>query len=271
MKKRFPLIPFLLFLMLSTFSISCSGDDDETTNGNNNTNDNEIVAIECGTEGMISNTTVCNTQVGDYELAYALPQGTPKRLAVYFHGDGSERPNLSGLFAQTEFAQANDVILLAIHANTYKDTDRGPIRSWAKKNGAEGVTDVIDAFVNLYDLPTNNMFFIGVSGGAWYLTDDFIPATGHLYQGSYHIACGANNPEDRDFVWDPTTQTDFTSKIFINYDYGSGDFLVPSIERSIEYYRNKGFSVFTPDPLGGEGHCGTPFNTNAVDFWTQYL
>ena len=216
---------------------------------------------------------MCETSLADIMVIYAVPDGRdPKQLAVFFHGDGGGALSLK-FDRSLQLVAERDLLIVGMTADAFKESsnDRGPITSWAKKNCANGVREILEAFTDNYDLPRDKVLFSGVSGGAWYLTDELIPVLGDEFQGAFHIGCGGNRPSDRNFEWDPAALPAVRSKFKLHFDYGTGDFLTESIQQSIEYYRSKGFSVTTPNPLGDELHCGTDINGNRFSIWESNI
>ena len=237
----------------------------------------QVTSISCDKElkSSVAGVKICSTILSDIEVVYAMPEpgSSPKQLAVFFHGDGGGAVQLRfGLIGAVQFAKDNNVLIIALTADAFKDTSsRGPISSWAKKNCVSGVREILLAFTSEYDLPTDKVLFSGASGGGWYLADEIIPTLGGEFQGAVHMICGANNPYDGNFTWDPSSRSDLRSKFTLYFDYGTEDFVKRSVEKSIEYYRTKGFSVITPNPLGNERHCGTDYGKNRIRFWSDHL
>ncbi|BDD12524.1 hypothetical protein FUAX_49560 (plasmid) [Fulvitalea axinellae] len=216
---------------------------------------------------------VCKTKLAGIEVVYSRrSDGTsPKQLAVLFHGDGGSAMG-AGVSYNMEFAKKHNLLLMAMSADAWKDSKTmGPIHSWAKKNCANGVREILHAFTDQFGLPKDKVLFSGASGGGWYLADELVPTLGGEFQGPVHMACGATRPNDSNFEWDPATMTTERDKLPLYFDYGTGDFVTPSIEKGIKYYKEKGFNVKTPDPLGNEGHCGTKYIDNRKAFWSKYL
>ncbi|PCE66094.1 hypothetical protein [Sediminicola luteus] len=210
------------------------------------------------------------TELGGMEVSFVLPKGEPKQLALYLHGDGGTHPHLGAVYRQVEYARNHNIILVVPTANAFKTRESGEkIPSWAKVQDTEGLSVILDAFIEKYDLPADKLLVETVSGGSHYYTNEFIHRSGDTYQAAAFVVCGGYRASGG-FLWDVQANSEARDKHHIHFDYGTGDFLLKNIEESIAFYSDLGFRVTVPENLGEELHCGTDYSQGTIDFWENY-
>lgn len=87
--------------------------------------------------------------------------------------------------------------------------------------------------VKKYNIDLDKIIFSTVSGGSYFITGNFIPEYGHIYQSKAFVMCGGETP--RVAFKDPSTLAKF--RIHWEYTKGERSDIVPSIERSIAAYK----------------------------------
>ena len=235
-------------------------------------------------ENLNSN-LICLTTMAKLSVLHYVPPGSRPltRLGVYLHSDGGVVPGDRRLALiiedpLVELAKENGIVFIAPEANMKKMVG-GELRpGWPAVQEVNDLARVLTAFLCKYNLPADKILFYTSSGGSHYITNEFIHRIGHLYQGPMVIKCGGSPPspkngnpyEASDFEWDIENNRDLVDKFYLFYDYGTSDFLLPSINRSITYYRQAGFEVQTRMPLGDEPHCGTD-REKMVEIWSRFL
>lgn len=255
-----------VFTLLLIVFQSCSKDE----NVSNGDGAQTIVVTE-EFDAQITGIKGYMTRLGDMDVSFVLPKDTPKQLAVYLHGDGGTSKKLGAVYQQVDYCYKNGIIMVVPTANKFKtrSSTGEQIPSWAKVQDTEGLSAILDAFINQYNVPANTILFQTVSGGSHYYTNEFLHRSGDKYQGSAFIVCGGDVPSG-DFLWDHKNKKDLVNKHHLHFDYGNKDFLVTRIELSIDFYTKEGFKVTKPDIVGDELHCGTNYTKGTLDFWKKY-
>ena len=229
--------------------------------------------------------SICLTTMAGISLLYYIPPGSnpPTRLGVYLHPDGgvihtSLRLSLVPVQSLVKLAKDHGVVFIAPEANMKKMVRGQLVPGWPAVQEVDDLSQILNAFLCKYDLPADKILFYTASGGSHYITNEFIHRIGHLYQGPMVIRCGGSPPSSKndgpfaasDFEWDLDNNRNLVDKFYLFFDYGTSDFLLKSINKSIAYYREAGFEVHTRKPLGGEAHCGTDLD-KSVEIWSRYL
>ena len=210
------------------------------------------------------------TELGGMSVSFVLPKGEPKQLAVYLHGDGGTHPHLGAVYRQVEYCRNNNIILIVPTANAFKTRESGEkIPSWAKVQDTEGLSIILDAFINKYKLPADKLLFETVSGGSHYYTNEFIHRSGDKYQAAAFVVCGGYKSSG-EFLWNIEDNAQARAKHHIHFDYGTGDFLLRNIEEGIAFYKDLDFKVTVPENIGDQLHCGTDYARGTIEFWKQY-
>ena len=195
----------------------------------------------------------CASAVAGISVPYLLPESeNPKQLGLYFHGDLGGAHNRIPSSSYLEFAYKNNILFMAPVSPIIGSNGK---EQWSDHQRADDVAEMILAFAEAYNTPTDKVLFSSASGGSTYLTNEFIPKAGDQVQGTFALACGASQPSGGVFSWD-TNNTGIKDKIKIFYYYTPGDFLEDAIVESNTFYSGLGFSTDSEEDMTGMGHCG---------------
>ena len=135
-------------------------------------------------------------------------------------------------------------------------------------NGQFAALDMGNDFRALGEyLQTDTYFYMGGSGGSFFLGDTFIKAGIHMAPGPVSLNCGAggvNNPtayagkaipDYNLWEWLPTRDTTTRAQVQLRFAYGDDGFDAPNMRESYLGYTSLGFDT-TEVVYPGAGHCG---------------
>jgi len=169
-------------------------------------------------------------------------------LNIHLHGDGGGdynwlyRPNVT-------IARRYDLIGVVVQAPNRQ-------RRWynqGRENAAFLHELISQEFFANYNIDQSRVYFSGVSGGAQFLSGQFIPLYGHHYNSGALMLCGGPSNWQRRLNGDASFRQRF--KLF--WYSGTADFLYSQIVSGITYYKNAGFQVDSKMIEGGR-HCRFP-------------
>ena len=250
-------------------------------------------AVSCGSgasiigflQPNIDADKVCTTTVNGIALGYVLPEsGEPKRIGLYFHGDGGGSATRISSSASLDFAYKNDILYMQPLSPVIGSNAK---EQWSDHEMPDNVSKMIHTFAKKYNISTGNVLFSSASGGSHYLTNEFISKAGDDVQGTFALGCGGSEPEGDRFEWD-TSNTAVKKRFCIHYYYttidrssarsprtlselqaGGDEFLRNAILDSYEFYRDEGFPVsLDHDASVAAGHCGGDVNGFIRDTWS---
>lgn len=215
----------------------------------------------------------CRSTVAGLDVKFfPLPEGRrPQRLVMYFHGDGARDwfENWGFNLQILGWAQARDMLVLGIKAPT--TNSRGePAYGSAHADTAVPVGQTIDRFLSRNGVVEGQSLYWAASGGSWFLSGGFIPAVGQRLPGLFALSCGGSYPSDRDWTWDPASDTAARRQSALLFNYGDQDFLADASAASEQRYRERGFVTRTIVHQGAE-HCRHPIAEPTLDFWEAQL
>lgn len=178
-------------------------------------------------------------------------------LHIHLHGDGGggyrDFPN-----RETRF----DLIGVTVKApNTGLQ--------WGRSQGvahAQFLNDLIqNELIKKYNIDLDRIYFSGVSGGAYFLTGNFLPSFGQVYNSGALMLCGGEAPRV------PFVQADMLKTFRLHWQVTAGERadILPSIDASQRAYRdaldelllNSPDNMVDPDRIqtaekeGAGGHC----------------
>lgn len=178
-------------------------------------------------------------------------------LHVHLHGDGG-----GGYRDFPNKEPAHDLIGVTVKAPNTSLT-------WGRFSGvphAKYVHDLIqNEILKKYDIDINRIYFSGVSGGAYFLTGNFVPTYGHLYKTGAFVICGGERP--RVPIADNSVLTDF--RLYWQVTAGERDDILQSVQASIARYKQLLDNYLVGNPIpdfdpksvqdseidGPGGHC----------------
>lgn len=155
--------------------------------------------------------------------------------------------------------------------------------TWGRNAGvahAQYVNDLIqNELFKKYNIDLDRIYFSGVSGGAYFLTGNFIPTFGQNYHSGAFIMCGGEAP--RVNFADPTMLTQF--RIYFQTTAGERQDITQSVQKSISAYQRaldsavqsaglSGFDkkkVLDSEIIGNGGHC--EFDGQAYSSGIQFM
>lgn len=217
----------------------------------------------------------CDSTIRGYRVKF-LPLPTdrkPKAIAVYFHGDTAKDWENNGFRDLARWSYEHDVLFLAARSEAWaSNPGEEPWRVWYQtdRQGSRVVSSIIDDFVGAYRPTTQRKLYTGVSGGAIYLTSNYMAYAMDRHPGVAVANCGAGNTSlIPAFDW-AKDKPALRASVPIHYIYGSLDFLARQIENSYTHFQTEGFNV-TREVINGAGHCAFDYDTKTADVWKLYL
>lgn len=192
-----------------------------------------------------------NGQASSYKIEAPEDIGDDKAygLHIHLHGDGGggyrDFPN-----QETRYG------LMGVTVKAPNQT-----LQWGRQEGevhAVFLNELIKDLTKKYNIDQDKIYFSGVSGGAYFLSGNFIPTFGHLYKSGAFLMCGGEAPRT-EFV-----KKEFLANFRIHWQFTAGERrdIKRSIAASIESYSAEleGLADAEPDIQSSEekgegGHC----------------
>lgn len=249
-------------------------DDDDSADGSSSGGSGPVPeGLPCGTEFSVSGHSGCETVVDGIGVKFfPLPPGEHvERLAIYFHGDGAFDYMDGWAFSPDIFAWTdprNTMVVGVLSPAFYED---GTVAfGAAQPEHAAMVATAIETMLTAWE-PTyaDQTMYWATSGGSWFFASSFIAHVGQRIPGVFVANCGGSGGSFG-WSWDPMTDAATRDMMPIYFNYGTEDFLAPSIEGSIAEYDGLGFEV---DSLVHQGamHCDHPIDGPTIEFWSRYV
>ena len=178
-------------------------------------------------------------------------------LHIHLHGDGG-----GGYRDFPNEKPAHDLIGVTVKAPNFT-------LQWGRFAGvphARYVNELIqNVLIKKFDIDLDRIYFSGVSGGAYFLTGNLIPAYGHLYNSGAFVLCGGERP--RVPITDDSVLTNF--RIYWQVTARERGDIMRSIDDSRERYAallsahlsDQGITDFDTTTVqdaevtGESGHC----------------
>ncbi len=218
----------------------------------------------------------CSTAIEDVEVKLfvpAAPGPDPMQLAVYLHGDTANGYYEDwGFEALSAWATAHRVLFFAALApngcSWWRPKDTCGADVYDEGYNTEQLVGVIRAVGKAYDVYTQEILFVGYSGGSTFLTRQYVPMVGNELPGVMVLNCGGVDPQP--FDWAPSPET--TPLLPLHYTFGTDDFMTEYIYPSMADYEAMGFSVDELE-LPGYGHCDGSYDWDGrtISLWEQRL
>jgi predicted peptidase len=173
---------------------------------------------------------------------------------IYFHGDNANDfnngKNSKRINLLVNVAKKYNLLLIAIKTPSEDLT-------WWKdgENNAFYADEFINEFLlNEFDLNKDRVLLVGYSGGAEFLTENFIwRYLQKDYKGGTILFAGGSKP---------LNNIDFNDSFIKNFSFyyysGTEDFMHDKVLEGANFFKEKGFSVKTDYP-NGEDHFDIPF------------
>jgi poly(3-hydroxybutyrate) depolymerase len=222
-----------------------------------------------GAQGNVINEafTASNGLTSRYHLfAEGLPAGRPVGLLVQFHGDGAFEFNdpassysLGGRDGIVAKAAEHHLLVIA----ALSPDRQGSVTWWEEgSSNADYVRDLIQQVAfDRYDIDTSNIWLVGYSGGAQFITQFFLPKHSSLIGGGGSIAfAGGGRPRVTPAPFSASIKANVAMHWFTGADddgrNGSYDALSDA-RLGFQWYRDSGFTTTQEHPAGlGHGLSG---------------
>lgn len=169
-------------------------------------------------------------------------------LNIHLHGDGGGdyswlyRPN-------ARIAQKHGLLGVVVMAPNAS-------RRWYQDGvrNAEFLHELIQKdILTRFNIDRTRIYFSGVSGGAQFLTGQFIPLYGLNYNTGAVLLCGGPANWQREF----RTSPEFLSRFRLYWYSGTADFLYSQIVEGMRWYKSRGMQVES-EMIPGAPHCEFP-------------
>jgi hypothetical protein len=257
-------MPYLfLSLFISLVFISCTDpvkpldEDPNAPNPPGSVITPPISSSSSDTEPPVSSSDISDLPEPFLDFDYAAQQNATG-LLVYLHGDGAEE--YDNMF--------NDLTLYSRSLGFAHLQTRAP-DSLMLEDNITGITEMtaswraeplrntarLDSLITyVLSLPSareiQNVYFTGASGGAVFITRDFLPRYGAKYTGGAILLCGGMQP---DLI--PNFESDWIPHFFLDFYTQQQDIIYNEALVAANYYTSLGFSTDPDFPPGGS-HCG---------------
>jgi hypothetical protein len=212
--------------------------------------------------------TASNGLTSQYHVFGAgVPTDRPVGLLVQFHGDGAyefDNPGSSYSLGGPAgiVAEAKQHNLLTIAA--LSPDKQGSVTWWEQgSQNADYVRDLIQKVaLDKYNIDTENIWLVGYSGGAQFITQFFVPKySGMLGGGGSVVFGGGGTPRVTPAAFDPALVGDFPMHWYTGLaDDGSDNSYnaLRDARAGSAHYAGRGFAATLESPAGVD-HNGLPF------------
>jgi hypothetical protein len=201
-----------------------------------------------GATGQIEQTfTASNGKSASYKTVIPPDIGPSKTygLNIHLHGDGGG--DYGWLFQpNVRIAKEHGLIGVVVLAPNFQ-------RRWYNDGmqNAKFLDELIqNEFFTKWNIDKSRVYFSGVSGGAQFLTGQFIPTYGAKYNSGAVLLCGGPGNWQNSINSTP----EFISSFRLYWYSHTGDFLYDQIEAGIRYYKGLGMKVDS-EIIPGGSHC----------------
>lgn len=173
----------------------------------------------------------------------------PAYLGFHIHGDGGDYDKFRKADNPvTKFVREHGWVLVSVQSPNGKSWWQNWIGDHNQK-----LANAFDEMFARYNLCRDIVFGSSGSGGSEYWTSYFFPEKGDVYPAHTVVSCGGSSAA-RQRIAELGKMPHVVARSTFYFVYGTEDYLVPSIERSIAAYTNAGFNV-PVERLVGAGHC----------------
>jgi len=197
-----------------------------------------------------------------------VPTDRPVGLLIQFHGDGAfefEHPesdfSLGGPDGIVAQARNHDLLVIA----ALSPDRRGELTWWeGGRRNADYAADLLRRVFERYEIDRGNIWLVGYSGGAQFITQFFLPRHSDLIDGGGSVVFGGGgSPELSPEPFAPSLKARFPMHWYTGADDDGRDDpqgydALTDAEQGSAWYRREGFDTELESPAG-VGHDDLPF------------